>query len=458
MSEFIERLTWRTQNEVESDQFDADFLHDTFSQTIKDLKVLQERQQRKCERLEVILRDEQSVYGSQIGRLQDRHQTSIEWFHQLDEKINSVAGKIIHLGEQLENVNTPRSRTVEAQRLLNHMMEFLVPGPIVNDLFNDKQRLHEAADVIHKLYMIAQDLPEDKFREAKKKIEVKYDEIERSLIEEFAAAQKQENTEKMKTLADILSQFKGYSQCIDAYIEQSQMTTYGEKSLFAQILPMCRHHHTIIKRVFSSPDQVMYKFILNIYQLKLNQFAQTKLDDKRDDDKYLRTLFELYSQTRKISADLNEFAIGMDDALLSKLTTNIFTKHLANYIETEARNLDAKCSLELRRFYESKKHQKRPAERFQDLRRDVQAFIGTRANINIAQIDDYGGETFLSEELAINLLQESKAAFKRCRLVTAISHIDPSITENLFKPVPSSRRRKTFRSMLFAWRISCCAI
>lgn len=424
MAEFIERLTWRTHNEVGSDQFDSEFLHDTFSQTIKDLKVLQERQQRKCERFEEILREEQGIYAKNIEKLQDRHQTSVEWFHQLDEKINSVAGKVIHLGEQLENVNTPRSRTVEAQRLLNHMTEFLLSGPLVNDLFSDKQRLYEAADIIQKLYTIAQDLPNDKFLEAKRKIETKYDEIERCLIEDFAAAQKQENIEKMKTIADILSQFKGYSQCVDAYIEQSQMTTYHEKSLFAQILPMCRHHYVIIKRVFRSPDQVMSKFILNIYQLKLNQYAQTKLDDKRDDDKYLRTLFDLYSQTRKISADLSEFTIGMDDTLLAKLTTHIFAKHLVNYIEVETRSLNTKCSLELKRFYEGKRHQKRQAERFQDLRRDVQALIGARANINIAQIDDYGGETFLSEELAINLLQESKAAFKRCRLVCTLNTIE----------------------------------
>jgi hypothetical protein len=51
------------------------------------------------------------------------------------------------------------------------------------------------------------------------------------------------------------------------------------------------------------------------------------------------------------------------------------------------------------------------------LRRDLQAVIGTRANFNIAQIENYGGETFLSEEVAIALLQESKLAFKRCELV-----------------------------------------
>lgn len=56
--------------------------------------------------------------------------------------------------------------------------------------------------------------------------------------------------------------------------------------------------------------------------------------------------------------------------------------------------------------------------RFQDLRRDLQAVIGTRANINIAQIENYGGETFLAEELAIMILQDTKHAFLRCQLVS----------------------------------------
>lgn len=47
----------------------------------------------------------------------------------------------------------------------------------------------------------------------------------------------------------------------------------------------------------------------------------------------------------------------------------------------------------------------------------MQAVIGTRANINIAQIENYGGETFLSEELSIMILQDTKQAFERCRLV-----------------------------------------
>lgn len=226
VSEFIERLTWRTNNEqlgTSDDEFDSDLLQETFTQTIKDLTILQERQQRKCEKLEEELKDEQKLHSKSVQSLQNKHNVSVEWFHELDEKINSVAGKIIHLGEQLENVNTPRQRVKSAQKLLSYMTEFLVPGPIVNDLFSDNSKLYEAADVIQKLYTIGQDLPAEKFADAKKKIEIKYGEIEMRLIEEFARAQKMENIDEMKKIASIVYQFKGHSQCVDAYIEQSQM-------------------------------------------------------------------------------------------------------------------------------------------------------------------------------------------------------------------------------------------
>lgn len=64
--------------------------------------------------------------------------------------------------------------------------------------------------------------------------------------------------------------------------------------VFESILPLCRMHYEIIKKVFASPDQVMSKFILNIYQLKINQFVSTKLnEDRKDDAKFLKTLHYL---------------------------------------------------------------------------------------------------------------------------------------------------------------------
>lgn len=140
VEDFVEKLFWRANSN--SDSFDPQLLSETFTQTIKDLRILQERQQRKCEKLEIALSDEQKFHAKNIDKLLQRHSLSVEYFSSLDGRINSVAGKIIHLGEQLENVNTPRTRTAEALKLLNYMGEFLVPGPVVNDIFTNKENVY----------------------------------------------------------------------------------------------------------------------------------------------------------------------------------------------------------------------------------------------------------------------------------------------------------------------------
>ncbi|KOC59711.1 Exocyst complex component 5 [Habropoda laboriosa] len=413
--EFVERLAWRTVNDTTKDGgktfFDPTIVHETFLQAIKDLQILQERQQKKCDKLEAALKDEEARHMLEILELQERNKHSIDLFHQLDERINFVATKVLHLGDQLESVNTPRARAVEAQKLMRHFSDFLSPGPLTDPIFTDKSSLDEAADVIQKLHLISQELPSEKFEHAKKKIAVKYDEIERNLIEEFVRAHNREDANRMKELASVLAHFKGYSQCIDAFIEQSQMGSFGGKDVFQDVIPMCTKYHKLMQQVFTNPEQVMAKFVLNIYHLRLQKYAVAKLADKTDPDKYLRNLYDLYTRTVKLSTELKMFNMGTDDTYLTKLTRNIFQKYLDTYIL---------IYILLIEYYESKNHQKKQLQTggFQELRRDLQAVLGARTNINIAQIENYGGETFLSEELAIALLQRSKVGFQRCQLLS----------------------------------------
>ncbi|XP_063222638.1 exocyst complex component 5 [Bacillus rossius redtenbacheri] len=426
--EFVERLAWRTLEGTREDgvgQFDAVLLHDTFLQAIKDLQLLQERQQKKCERLEIMCREEENGHWQKISQLQDRNKYSASMFQELDERINYVAAKVIHLGDQLESVNTPRSRAVEAQKLMNYFAEFLSPGPLLAEVFTDKRQIDEAADIIQKLHLIAQELPSGKFEKAKRKIAMKYDEIERSLIEEFVKAHRSDDKSRMKEIASILSHFKGYSQCVDAFIEQSQMGVFTGKDVFKDVIPLCEKNFSVMKEVFSNPEQVMGKYVLNIYHLKLQKFIESSLSDRSDADRYLRSLYDLYSRTVNLSSELSRFDMGNDNTYLSKLTRNIFHKYLDSYISVEIKCLKEKSVAILQKYYESKNHQKKQLHTggFQDLRRDLQAVIGTRANLNIVQIENYGGETFLSEEVAIALLQESKMAFKRCQLLSGQSDL-----------------------------------
>ncbi|XP_050301731.1 exocyst complex component 5 isoform X2 [Anthonomus grandis grandis] len=363
------------------------------------------------------------MFFQEIYNLLEQNKLSNETFQELDSKINHVATKVLHLGDQLDSVNGPRARVVEALKLMNHLSEFFNNGPLTSSIFNDPYRIDEAADVIQKLFLISQDLPSPKFEAVKRKIERTYSDIEKALIDDFVTAMSREDLTRMKAIANVLSQFKGYSQCVDAYIDQSQASCVLSKDVFSHLVPLCKHNYDIIKEVFRNPDQVMAKFVLNLYQLKLSEYIESRLNAKIGTYAYLEILYELYSKTNQFSNELSVYNLGNDQNYLQKLTTKIFSKYIKDYIKIELKWLKERSSSTLQKYYESKNHHKKPIQSggFQDLRRDLQAVIGTRANINIAQIENYGGETFLSEECAIMILQDTKNAFMRCQLLSFAS-------------------------------------
>jgi exocyst complex component 5 len=109
--------------------------------------------------------------------------------------------------------------------------------------------LHEAADIIQKLQLIAQELPPKKFEDAIAAIEKKYAEIEKALIEEFVKSHRSNDCHRMNDIALILSHFKGYNQCVDAFIEQIQLQQYRGKDIFKDIVPLCDSSWKLIEQV-----------------------------------------------------------------------------------------------------------------------------------------------------------------------------------------------------------------
>lgn len=263
----------------------------------------------------------------------------------------------------------------------------------LSPVFTNKDQLFEAADVIQKLQLVAQELPSSKFEVAQREIGLKYDEIERSLIEEFATAQIHQDRRRMKDIAAILAHFKGYSQCIDAFIEQSQSGAFTSGDIFVDVVPLCERNSSIMKEVFHNPEQVMGKFILNIFYGKLQENIVGKLADKSRPDKYLKQLHDLYSRTTKLSIDLARYDTGNDQSFLSKLVKNIFQRYLESYISLEIRYMKERSAYIIKKFYESKNHQKKQINTggIQDLRRDLQAVIVAKTG---AAWETHGGETF----------------------------------------------------------------
>uniref|UniRef100_A0A8C8CHC0 Exocyst complex component 5 n=1 Tax=Oncorhynchus tshawytscha TaxID=74940 RepID=A0A8C8CHC0_ONCTS len=382
--EYIERLAWRTPgggSKGGAEAFDPKRLLEEFENHIEELKQLDEKIQRRVEKLEHQCHREAKEFAHKVQDLQRSNQVAFQHFQELDEHISYVATKVCHLGDQLEGVNTPRQRAVEAQRLMTYFNEFL-DGDLRSDVFNNPEKIKEAADIIQKLHLIAQELPFDRFADVKAKIASKYHDLERQLVQEFTAAQRRGEIGRMREVAAVLLHFKGYAHCVDVYIKQ------------------CQEAH-----------------------------VKEKLDETRrsDIEQYLKNLYDLYTRTTALAAKLTEFNLGSDKhTFLSKLIKNIFSTYLESYIEMEKDYLRTRSAMILQRYYDSKNHQKRPlgGGSIQELKERIRQ----RTNLPLGPSIDTHGETFLSQEVVVNLLQETRHAFERCNRLS-----DPSdLPKNAF--------------------------
>ena len=108
-----------------------------------------------------------------------------------------------------------------------------------------------------------------------------------------------------------------------------------------------------VLQVFPNPQQVMSKFVLNIYHVKLKTHIQNVLADKNNTEQYLRNLFTLYSKTTKLSQDLSTYNLGSDQQFLTKLTKDIFARYLDSYINIESLYLNDRSRSLLTRYYHS---------------------------------------------------------------------------------------------------------
>uniref|UniRef100_A0A8V5H354 Exocyst complex component 5 n=1 Tax=Melopsittacus undulatus TaxID=13146 RepID=A0A8V5H354_MELUD len=382
--EYIERLAWRTPGGGSrgGEAFDPKRLLEEFVNHIQELQVMDERIQRKVEKLEQQCQKEAKEFAKKVQELQKSNQVAFQHFQELDEHISYVATKVCHLGDQLEGVNTPRQRAVEAQKLMKYFNEFL-DGELKSDVFTNSEKIKEAADIIQKLHLIAQELPFDRFSEVKSKIASKYHDLECQLIQEFTSAQRRGEISRMREVAAVLLHFKGYSHCVDVYIKQCQ-----------------------------------------------ESYVKDQLEEHRksDAEQYLKNLYDLYTRTTNLSSKLMEFNLGTDkQTFLSKLIKSIFISYLENYIEVEIGYLKSRSAMILQRYYDSKNHQKRSIGTggIQDLKERIRQ----RTNLPLGPSIDTHGETFLSQEVVVNLLQETKQAFERCHRLS-----DPSdLPKNAFR-------------------------
>ncbi|NXX82127.1 EXOC5 protein, partial [Urocolius indicus] len=258
----------------------------------------------------------------------------------------------------------------------------------------------------------------------------KYHDLECQLIQEFTSAQRRGEISRMREVAAVLLHFKGYSHCVDVYIKQCQEGAFLRNDVFEDAAILCQRVNKQVGEVFSNPETVLAKLIQNIFEVKLQSYVKDQLEEHRksDAEQYLKNLYDLYTRTTNLSSKLMEFNLGTDkQTFLSKLIKSIFISYLESYIEVEIGYLKSRSAMILQRYYDSKNHQKRSIGTggIQDLKERIRQ----RTNLPLGPSIDTHGETFLSQEVVVNLLQETKQAFERCHRLS-----DPSdLPKNAFR-------------------------
>uniref|UniRef100_A0A2R9BNY6 Exocyst complex component Sec10-like alpha-helical bundle domain-containing protein n=1 Tax=Pan paniscus TaxID=9597 RepID=A0A2R9BNY6_PANPA len=188
----------------------------------------------------------------------------------------------------------PKRLLEEFQQCQKEAKEF---AKKVQELQKSNQ-IKEAADIIQKLHLIAQELPFDRFSEVKSKI------AKCQLIQEFTTAQRRGEISRMREVAAVLLHFKGYSLCVDVYTKQCKVGAYLRNDIFEDAAILCQRVNKRVGDIFSNPEIVPAKLIQNLIK-------------------------------------------------------SIFISYLENYVEVETRYLKSRSAMILQCYYDSKNHQKR---------------------------------------------------------------------------------------------------
>ncbi|CAD6190758.1 unnamed protein product [Caenorhabditis auriculariae] len=422
--DLVERIAWRMTGGAETIT-DPESLKNKFEEEIGGLQMLCDQFQNRVSTLERQLNEEKREYTQKLQRLHEKNSEAIDKMKKLKDTMQNVSTKVVYLGDQLESVDQPRSRAHDAFQLMQHFDEFLSDQPLNSMIFTDPDKLLESADLVQKLYSISQELNKEKFAAVQARIAQRYQVVERLLIDEFARSQRDEK--KMAEVAKVLSEFKGYSHCVDRYVEFLCATVHprNDGDILADCLHLCRTQQPRITAIFPSPHTVMQKLVLNLFTGKMKEHIYAKLRDckeSEDHEQYLKDLAASYSSTLKMCTELEKLHVSPDSAFLATLTKSIFDRFGKNkfeifltfvvkgtfstYCKEELSYLNQQCGHILAKFYESKKHVKKQiGGGLQELKRDVAA--------RLMNVETYGGETFLSEDVAISVLQETKNAFNR---------------------------------------------
>ncbi|CAH8459963.1 unnamed protein product [Schistosoma turkestanicum] len=398
-------------------------LKEHFEGALYELFLLKSRLQEKCSQLEVKCREDERSFHSAVERLKNDLTDLSQQFCKLDTEVHMVSGKLVHLGDQLERKNLPRKRIEEARDLILEFYKFwgFGGGSVTNVVSaqSDESQLLEAATRFKNLSSLCLELPDDeRFLNAKQRVTVACQHLDNALLERFRANFLTGNVETMKSIADVLLLSKNYSRCAEIMVEETVKTIDPNKIHFKDITKCLVSSEKLIMTIFLRPDSVLMQLMNSLFTTKLKVYLSNHMKQELNAQAFLTNLYNEYRNVEKLVLELsNELTLITDPMQLSKLFRELFAPYLTDYMKRESDWLTERLTGHLEHYYQHQKHQKRAlnVSGLAELRRDLQAKFhitgGDRSQ------NDYD-ISLLSEEVAVNIIEDIRRAAKRCLLLS----------------------------------------
>eukprot|EP00050_Salpingoeca_kvevrii_P003489 m.225668 g.225668 ORF g.225668 m.225668 type:complete len:703 (-) comp10836_c5_seq6:55-2163(-) len=396
--EFVEKVS-RVGKGLYSDSdssFDPAALLETFEKTIEDLWNFNAEVNKEINRLESVVQDCEAEHARASEEQEDLLLEAFDRLKELGGGVRDVATKVVHVGDQLEGVETKRARCVDATRLMKHFAAFSSPSGELLEPLESLEDLFDSADIIQKLQFIAAELPQEKFALAKERIEEKLAEVEMLLLSGFRASFGDRS--EMRQYAHALYAFKRYVECTEEFTMtfiDKEVAVADRSDIYKGIVLICEKANSTIQAVFRSPKTVMLSFIQTIVQTLLKKYIAKQLQPGSD---FLEKLHREYKSTRELLSKLAvTFDVGMDATMEEKLLQSVFGEYIDSYIGLEEEALHQSYEQNLDEFYSSIGHVRRTAHHAKD------------TPTTLAQ-----NQTLLSHAVASTLIYENQCAINRC--------------------------------------------
>ncbi|KAK9455201.1 exocyst complex component Sec10-like protein [Dipodascopsis uninucleata] len=304
-------------------------------------------------------------------------------FSELDLLISDIASTITTLGDTMNLITRQRNRAVSSGFVIKCYLAFL------NDDYEIMENLRkgsvedqrQCAITVRQLLRLARKIFRiPKADLARQNIEKYAEMVERELLKSFDRAYRSANLDAMKSAADILTEFNGGTSVIQMFVNQHDFFImkekllqdsavediefwqkladpdcenlpfdYSTKELLDDIGQTVKKETTIIRRVFSHPENVLRVFLQRLFAQSIQQRIELILSHASSISAlaYLRALQDSHLLVNTLVTELKGYLQPeLEDTqsvvlLLDLSLQDLFVPYIENglYIEKEKRSL-----------------------------------------------------------------------------------------------------------------------